>query len=70
MMNMTKAFATNHKNLFAIYENAGYWMEDMVDEMPKKERKNDTKVMEYLNKRAEEFGFRITKKEMKELMEY
>jgi hypothetical protein len=70
MMNMTKAFATNHNNLVAIYENAGYWMDEMIDEMPKKERKNDAKVMEHLTKRAEEFGFRITKKEMKELMEY
>lgn len=70
MMNMTKAFATNHNNLTAIYERSGFWADDMIAELSKKDQKNMEKILTHLNKRAEDHGFKITKKEMKEIMAY
>lgn len=70
MMNMTKAFTTNLNNLAAIYERSGFWADDMIEELSKKDQKSMEKIIAHLNKRAEDHGFKITKKEMKELLTY
>lgn len=70
MMNMTKAFATNLNNLSAIYERSGFWADDMICELSKKDQKSEEKIIAHLNKRAKDHGFKITKKEMKEILAY